>query len=189
MGQRKKKVPQAAIEERGIEQHKLKMEEVLKTFSTSEGGLSSEEAQRRLSANGKNALKDGKKKSKLALFFAQFKDLMTIILILAAFLSGVLAFVTGDKSELADTGILLFIILLNAFVGFLQQYRADAAIEKLKEMSVTEAKVVRDGKVVVVGAEEVVVGDIVEIEEGDKIPADCRTRARSWRARTLPQRM
>lgn len=158
----------------GAEQYGMKKEEVLKTFLTSAGGLSSEEAKKRLAQNGRNALKEGKKKSKLAIFFAQFKDLMTIILVLAAFLSGVLAFVTGDRSELADTGILLFIILLNAFVGFLQQYRADAAIEKLKQMSVTEAKVVRDNKVVVLNAEEVVVGDIVEIEEGDRIPADCR---------------
>ena len=172
MGRKKKNQPQSTQPE--IEQYKLKKDEVLKTFLTSEEGLSSEEAKKRLEANGRNALSEGKKKSKLALFFSQFKDLMTLILIAAAFLSGVLAFVTGDKSELADTGILLFIILLNAFVGFLQQYRADAAIEKLREMSVSEAKVVRDGKVVVINSEEVVVGDIVEIEEGDRIPADCR---------------
>ena len=174
MGRKKKKQLKAAPEEHEIEQYKLKKDEVLKTFLSSEEGLSSEEALRRLKANGKNALQEGKKKSKLALFFSQFKDLMTIILIAAAFLSGVLAFITGDKSELADTGILIFIIFLNAFVGFLQQYRADTAIEKLKQMSVTEAKVVRDHKVVVINAEDVVVGDIVEIEEGDRIPADCR---------------
>lgn len=172
MGRKKKNQPQSVQSE--IEQYKLKKDEVLKTFLTSEEGLSSEEAKKRLTENGRNMLNEGKKKSKLALFFSQFKDLMTLILIAAAFLSGVLAFVTGDKSELADTGILLFIILLNAFVGFLQQYRADAAIEKLREMSVSEAKVIRDGKVVVVNSEEVVVGDIVEIEEGDRIPADCR---------------
>ena len=139
-----------------------------------EGGLTEAEAARRLSLNGPNALKAEKKKSKIGLFFAQFKDLMTIILICAAFLSAVLAFVTKDKSELADTGILLFIILLNAIVGFLQQYRADAAIENLKKLSVCEAKVIRGGKVVKINAEELVVGDIVEIEEGDRIPADCR---------------
>ena len=171
---KKKKVRQAAPAQQEEEQYKLKKDEVLKTFSASEEGLSSEEAKRRLEANGRNVLQEGKKKSKLSIFFAQFKDLMTLILIAAAFLSGVLAFITGDKSELADTGILLFIILLNAFVGFLQQYRADAAIQKLKEMSKAEAKVVRDHKVVVINAEEVVVGDIVEIEEGDRIPADCR---------------
>jgi len=99
---------------------------------------------------------------------------MTIILICAAFLSAVLAFVTKDKNELADTGILLFIILLNAVVGFLQQYRADAAIENLKKLSVCEAKVIRDGRVIVINAEELVVGDIIELEEGDRIPADCR---------------
>ncbi len=158
----------------GDEQYKLKKEEVLTLHRSSEGGLTSEEAKKRLEQNGKNALREGKKKSKLGIFFAQFKDLMTIILVLAAFLSGVLAFVTGDKSELADTGILLFIILLNAFVGFLQQYRADSALEKLKQMSVTKAKAVRDGKVIIVDSEEIVSGDIVVVEEGDRIPADCR---------------
>ena len=174
MGRKKKKPLKVAHEGQEIEQYKLKKDEVLKTFLSSDEGLTAEEAARRLEANGKNVLKEGKKKSKLAIFFEQFKDLMTIILIAAAFLSGVLAFITGDKSELADTGILIFIIFLNAFVGFLQQYRADAAIEKLKQMSVTEAKVVRDHKVVVINAEDVVVGDVVEIEEGDRIPADCR---------------
>ncbi len=173
-GSKRKKATPTEPAEKDNGQYLLKKEEVLKSFLTSEAGLSSEEAKRRLEQNGRNALKEGKKKSKLGIFFAQFKDLMTIILVLAAFLSGVLAFVTGDKSELADTGILLFIILLNAFVGFLQQNRADSAIEKLKQMSVTEAKAVRDGKVVVLNAEEIVVGDIVEVEEGDRIPADCR---------------
>ncbi len=123
---------------------------------------------------GKNELKSGKKRNLAALFFAQFCDLMTIILVAAAFLSAVLAFVTKDKNQLADTAILLFIILLNAIVGFLQQYRADSAIEKLKKLSVCHAKVVRDGTVLVINAEELVPGDVIEVEEGDKIPADCR---------------
>ena len=157
-----------------MEQYEKQVDEVLKDVGSSFRGLTQDEAARRLQTNGRNALKAGKKKSKIGLFFAQFKDLMTIILVFAAFLSGVLAFVTGDKSELADTAILLFIILLNAFVGFLQQYRADAAIEKLKQMSVCRAKVVRGGALSVIDAEELVVGDVVEIEEGDRIPADCR---------------
>ena len=157
-----------------MEQYEKQVDEVLKGVGSSFRGLTQDEAARRLQTNGRNALKAGKKKSKIGLFFAQFKDLMTIILVFAAFLSGVLAFVTGDKSELADTAILLFIILLNAFVGFLQQYRADAAIEKLKQMSVCRAKVVRGGALSVIDAEELVVGDVVEIEEGDRIPADCR---------------
>lgn len=157
-----------------MEQYGLEAREVLKLVKSGEGGLSAEEAARRLGQNGRNALKEEKKKSKVWLFFAQFKDLMSIILICAAFLSAVLAFVTRDRAELADTGILLFIILLNAAVGFLQQYRADAAIENLKKLSVCEAKVVRGGKLFRINAEELVVGDIVEIAEGDRIPADCR---------------
>ncbi len=147
---------------------------VLEKLHASEAGLTQAEAERRLLKNGRNVLQEGKKRKKIALFFAQFADLMTIILILAAILSAVLAVVTGDRAELADTGILLFVILLNAVVGFLQQYRADAAIEKLRKLSACEAKAVRGGKVVKVDAETLVVGDVVELEEGDRIPADCR---------------
>ncbi len=157
-----------------MEMYTLSAEETLEKTKSRANGLSSEEARARLEKNGRNVFREGKKKSKIALFFAQFKDLMTIILVLAAFLSAVLAFLTKDKNELVDTGILLFIILLNAVVGFLQQYRADKAIENLKKLSTCEAKVVRDGKLVVIDAEELVVGDIIELEEGDRIPADCR---------------
>ncbi len=157
-----------------MEFYSLTKRETLEKLHAAEGGLPSPEAQQRLEKYGKNVLKEEKKSSLLGLFFAQFKDLMTIILICAACLSAVLAYLTRDVSELADTGILLFIILLNAFVGFLQQYRADAAIEKLKKLSVATAKVVRDGKISVIDAAGLVPGDIVEIEEGDRIPADCR---------------
>ena len=122
-----------------MEQYGRSIQDVFKQVKSSERGLSQAEAERRLAENGRNALQEGKKRSKLLLFFAQFADLMTVILILAAILSAVLAFVTGDRTELADTGILLFVILLNAIVGFLQQYRADAAIEKLKKLSACEA--------------------------------------------------
>ncbi len=157
-----------------MEFYSLTKRETLEELRAAEGGLSSREAEQRLEKYGKNVLKEEKKISLLKLFFAQFKDLMTVILICAACLSAVLAYFTRDVSELADTGILLFIILLNAFVGFLQQYRADAAIEKLKKLSVATAKVVRDGKISIVNAEDLVPGDVVEIEGGDRIPADCR---------------
>ena len=137
-----------------MEQYRLPKEEALKRVGGGEGGLSAAEAALRLQQNGRNALKEGKKKSKLMLFFAQFKDLMTLILIAAAALSGALAFFTGERSELADTAILLLVILLNAVVGFLQQYRADAAIAHLKKLSKCEAKVVRDGKLIKIDAEE-----------------------------------
>lgn len=156
-----------------MEQYARTLKEVYADVGSGEGGLSAKEAERRLQ-DGKNLLKEGKKKSKLALFFAQFKDLMTLILIAAAFLSGALAFVTGDMNEVADTAILLFIILLNAIVGFLQQYRADQAIEHLKAMSKSVAKVVRDGRLFEIDSAGLVVGDVIELSEGDRIPADCR---------------
>ncbi len=160
-----------------MEPYEIPSEEVLRRVNSCEQGLTSEEAARRLLQNGRNALESRKKRSGLALFFAQFQDLMTLILVAAAFLSGALAFVTGDRSELADTAILLFVVFLNAVLGFLQQYRADAAIEKLKALSRSEAKAVRDGTVKRIDAEELVVGDVVEIEEGDRVPADCRILA------------
>ena len=139
-----------------MEQYALSKEEVFRKCGSSEAGLSQAEAARRLAADGRNVLKEGKKRSKIGLFLAQFTDLMTVILICAAVLSAALAFVTKDGAELADTGILLFVILLNAVVGFLQQYKADAAIEKLKKLSACEAKAVRDGKLVRLDAEELV---------------------------------
>ena len=149
-------------------------QDALKTLNSTEGGLTQEEAERRLAAFGKNELKEGKRRSIPALFFAQFKDLMTLILVAAAVLSGVLAYVTGERSELTDTAILLFIIVLNAAVGVVQQYRADSAIEKLKKLSTATAKAVRGGRVRLLPAALLVPGDVVEIEEGDRIPADCR---------------
>ncbi len=157
-----------------MEIYSLDKREVLKRLDTAVSGLTGAEAAKRLERYGRNCLREEKKKSLLFLFFAQFGDLMTLILIAAAFLSAVLAFLTGDVNQLTDTAILLFIILLNATVGLIQQYRADAAITKLKKMSVCRAKAVRDGKVILVDAAELVPGDIVEIEEGDRIPADCR---------------
>ncbi len=157
-----------------MEYYALSRERLFEQLQASEEGLSSKDAEIRLARNGLNEIKEGKKKSKLLLFLSQFCDLMTLILISAALLSAVLAFVTQDKNQLADTAILLFIILLNAVVGFLQQYRADHAIEKLKKLSTTTAKVVRDGKLTVIPAERLVVGDIIELAEGDRIPADCR---------------
>ena len=157
-----------------MEQYRLSVEEVLKEIHSTSVGLTSVEAAVRLEREGRNVIRVGKKRSKLRLFFAQFKDLMTLILIAAAVLSGVLAFLTRDTAELVDTGILLLIIVLNAVVGFLQEYRADSALEKLKKLSANEAKAVRDGKITVIDAEELVVGDLIELSEGDRVPADAR---------------
>ncbi len=157
-----------------MEQYRYPAEEVLASLHATAQGLSAREAAARREKYGANILREGKKKSRLRLFFSQFKDLMTLILIAAAILSGVLAFLTRDSAELVDTCILLAVIFLNAVVGFLQEYRADSALEKLKKLSKCTAKAVRDGKITVVDAEELVVGDVIELEEGDRVPADCR---------------
>lgn len=146
----------------------------LKKLNTSVNGLTEEEAEKRIKAFGKNVLEQGKKSGIVKLFFSQFKDFMTLLLIAAASVSAVIAFISKDGSDLTDTIIILTIIMLNAVVGTIQQFRADKAIENLKKLSAVNAKVKRDGKVKTVDSTLITVGDIVFLEEGDVIPADCR---------------
>lgn len=149
-------------------------ERALQLLKTTERGLSDEEVKARQEKFGKNALKSGKKTSVLGLFFGQFGDVMTILLIAAACISAVIAFFSGEKHDLVDTAIIVCIILLNAVVGTVQQYRADKAIEGLKKLNSTSARVRRGGEVVEVDATELTIGDIVLLEEGDVVPADLR---------------
>ena len=138
-----------------------------------EQGLTTHEAERRLKERGFNALTEEKRLNPLILFFSQFKDFMTVLLMIAAGISAVLSFLTKDKNDLVDTVILLVIILVNNVIGFVQQYRADTAIEKMKTMSVCHVKVRRDGKDVLLDGKFLAVGDVVFFEEGDRVPADC----------------
>lgn len=156
------------------EYHLMDTRACMHELHTSEKGLTEEDAANRLREYGANALKKQKKGGALKLFLAQFKDVMTILLICAAAISAGLSFITKDRNELVDTGILLFIILLNTFVGFIQQYRADSAIEKLKSLSVCEVKTLRGGSTQLIGSENIVPGDVIFLEEGDMVPADCR---------------
>lgn len=154
--------------------HALSAAELMRELNTSELGLGEAEARVRLERFGENTLRERKRGGAFKLFLAQFKDFMTILLICAAAISAVIAYVTEDVNELADTGILLFIILLNTFVGFIQQYRADNAIEKLKNLSVCRVKTVRGGKDLLLDSSQLVPGDVITLEEGDMVPADCR---------------
>lgn len=154
--------------------HSESINRVYREVASSERGLTSKEAERRLLRDGDNVLSEGKKKGPLLLFLEQFKDFMTILLIIAAAISAVIAFLTKNRSEVVDTIILFFIILLNNVIGFIQQYRADVAIRKLKELSVGYTKVLRDGKTVEIDSRKLVVGDVVLFGEGDAVPADCR---------------
>lgn len=148
--------------------------QTLKKLKTSFSGLSSAEATQRISKYGRNELEKGKSTGIFKLFFSQFKDFMTVLLIVAAAVSGLIAFLSKDKNDLTDVFIILAIIFLNALVGTIQQYRADKAIENLKKLSANTCKIRRDGKEIIIPNEELTVGDIVLLEEGDVIPADCR---------------
>ena len=154
--------------------YNLDVKSTLSELDSRSGGLTGEQAAERLQKVGENVLKTEKKQSWIMLLLMQFTDLMTLLLIGAAAVSGVIAAITGDASDLADTFIIVFIIFLNAIVGFVQQYRADKAIEKLKRMSEGEAVVLRDGKAQKIASRLLVPGDVIELKAGDVVPADCR---------------
>ncbi len=146
----------------------------LELLRTRDAGLNRTEAEERLKKYGKNCLKESKKTSVIGLFFSQFGDVMTLLLIAAAAISAVVAYFSGDVSDITDTAIIIGIILLNAVVGTVQQYRADKAIDGLKKLNASTAKVRREGEILTIPTEELVIGDIVLLEEGDVVPADMR---------------
>ncbi len=148
-------------------------DEVSKEMGTDTAkGLKSEEIASRLEKYGKNTLVQKKNRSFAAMFISQFKSFMIILLIIAAIISGVMGIKTGEG--LLDTYIIMGILLLNAFIGAYQEFKAQKSLESLKKMAAPVAKVVRDGESMVVNVEDVVPGDIVELEVGDIVPADIR---------------
>ena len=148
-------------------------EVVLSELTTSqELGLTAGEAAKRLEENGKNKLAAAKKKSIIRRFFEQLADPMIIILIVAAVISGVLAVV--ENEGFADVIIIMSVVIINAVLGVFQESKAEKAIEALQEMSAAQSKVLRDGKVLHIPSEDLVVGDIVLLEAGDAVPADGR---------------
>lgn len=145
-------------------------EEVLKSLDTSVDGLSTAQAKERIDAYGFNELDEGEKRSLLSKFIDQFKDLMIIILLVAASLS----VITEGMHGLTDACIILAVVVLNAAFGVYQEGQAEAAIEALKNMSSPLARVRRDGNIVEIDSRELVPGDIVLLEAGDVVPADMR---------------
>ena len=147
-------------------------ERVLSEVGSTREGLTSAEAARRLEQNGKNALAAAKGKSLLRRFFEQLADPMTIILLVAAAISGVLAVWEGEG--FADVIIILAVVLINAVLGVYQESKAEHAIAALQQMSAATSKVLRDGRVQIVHSEDLVVGDVILLEAGDAVPADAR---------------
>lgn len=149
-------------------------DDVLAEVKSEQSGLSSAEASTRLAQNGKNKLAEGKKDSLIKRFLSQLADPMIIILIVAAVISAVTATVGGEGEGYADVIIIMVVVIINAVLGVYQESKAEKAIEALQEIAAATSKVIRDGKIVTVKSEDIAVGDIVVLEAGDSVPADCR---------------
>ncbi|GIO10731.1 calcium-translocating P-type ATPase, SERCA-type [Cohnella xylanilytica] len=148
--------------------HQLTENELASALGTdAKGGLSPEEAARRLRDRGPNELSERQGESPIKLFINQFKDFMVLVLAGATVISGLLG-------EMLDALTIIAIIVLNGVLGFFQEYRAEKSLKALKELSAPSAKTIRGGSMVVVPAKELVPGDLVLLESGDRVPADLR---------------
>ena len=145
---------------------------IMADLAVTESGLSQAEAADRLAKYGPNKLKEGEKESLISKFLHQLADPMTIILIVAAVISGVTAAYSGEG--FADVIIILAVVIINAVLGVYQESKAEAAIEALQEIAAATSKVIRDGHQLTIKSEELVPGDIIVLEAGDSVPADAR---------------
>lgn len=147
--------------------YKQSVEEILQEVQSSHQGLTAAQVEARLSKFGLNELEEKKQIPLWVIFLRQFKDFMILILVAAALLSGLMGDVT-------DTVIILIIVMLNAIVGFIQEYRAEKAMQALKKMTITQTDVLRDGSNMLIASNRLVPGDIVLLEAGNVVPADMR---------------
>ena len=147
--------------------HSIDADEALQRLASSATGLSSAAAQQRLTEHGPNALPEKGRRSLLVMLLGQFADFMIVVLLVAALISGFIG-------EPQDTIAILVIVLLNAIIGAVQEFRAERAVAALREMAAPEAQVLRDGRAITLAAAELVPGDIVLLEAGNIVPADLR---------------
>ncbi|MBN2789830.1 MAG: HAD-IC family P-type ATPase, partial [Candidatus Delongbacteria bacterium] len=147
--------------------YRMKAEEIFSELTTDINGLSSDEAKIRAEKYGKNELVTGRRVSNIVKFLLQLKDVFMIMLLVAAGIS----FSIGSYS---DGTIMLLIVILNAVIGFMQEFKAEKIVESLKRLVQSPSKVIRDGKISELNQENLVIGDIVSLDEGDKVPADVR---------------
>ena len=155
-------------------EHLISKEEIRRKLKSNfEKGLKREEAEARLEEFGKNILSQKKKENIVLKFIKQFNDFMIIILIIAAIISGVMAKIDGT-GDYIESIIIIAIVVFNAVMGLVQESKAEKSLEALKKMSAPVAKVIRDGEVQNIDGEDIVPGDIVELEAGNYVPADCR---------------
>ena len=154
-------------EVRAVKWHSMTIEEVLAALNSGPKGLKAEDASRRLAEYGPNQLESPSKPSPLKIFLSKFKEYLTMVLIFAALIS----FIAGETT---NAYVILGIVFLVALIGFFQEYKAERAMEALREMVAPEADVFRDGKIGTILAVNLVPGDVIYLESGDKVPADGR---------------
>jgi len=161
--------------------HSLDKETVVQTLKTSSNGLSTEEAKRRLSEYGYNELVEKKKKTALQMFLEEFKDVFILLLIFATIASVLIGYydllrgeAEGFLDAFTDSITIGVIVILVAIAGFIQEYRAEKAVEALKKLAAPKARLIRDGREIIIPAREVVPGDLLVLESGDTVPADAR---------------
>ena len=147
--------------------HQEQIEDIFKRLDSGKEGLTAGEAEKRLQQYGPNELQAKKKKTPVMMFLDQFKDFMIIILIAAAVIAGIIG-------EMTDTFVIIAIVIANAIIGFVQEYRAERAMEALKRMASSAATVIREGTSTKINSSEIVPGDLVAIEAGVIVPADMR---------------
>ena len=149
-----------------------KIEEIYKLLDSSKDGLSSSEVQKRLEKDGFNELIEKKSRSKLSIFLEQFKDMMIIILIMVGIIMTVYGFLIDH--DFTDPIVIFVVVFLNAIMGFLQEVKAEVTLEGLKSYIVKKSLVKRDGKLELIDSKDIVVGDIIVLQAGDRVAADAR---------------
>ena len=152
--------------------YKKSVKKVLEDLDTSMDGLSEVEAKERLNSYGLNVISDNRNTSKLALFFKQFQDTMIIMLLIVSVISFFYSYFMHESYT--DSILIVFIVFLNAMMGFVQESKAEASINSLKKINTCKVKVKRDNAIYLIDSTKLVPGDIVILEAGDKIPCDCR---------------
>ncbi|UCH56640.1 MAG: cation-transporting P-type ATPase [Candidatus Bathyarchaeota archaeon] len=155
-----------------VDWHAEGIETVLERLGSSRYGISEEEAKERLIKYGPNELKEEKKVTPLEIFLGQFKSILVIILILSALVSAFISFRKGEA--FTDTYVILFIVVMNAILGFVQEYRAEKAVEALKKMVSPHVLVMRGGREQSIDSKDLVPGDVILLEAGSRVPADSR---------------
>ena len=154
--------------------HKLTIEETAKKLNTNaKNGLAEEEAKKRKEQNGPNKLKEKPKENIIIRFIKQFNDFMIIILILASVISAIVSYMQGEKDYL-DSIIIIAIVIFNSIMGLVQESKAEKSIENLKKLTPQVTKVIRNGIMQNINAEDIVIGDLIELDSGSFVPADCR---------------